>query len=163
MTSTVTERNPNARATSWHRCGSNRTRCPAARPERAQGDVDDDAGRRAPQFFGASPPATSRSCTSPSARTRAHPVLAGSHLGRLRHQRPAHAQEPQATDLPPLRGRAAHRGRSDHLRHRRAIQPLFHNKRIAGYIADMTAAADLTSGSWSESTAHRCGPRHVGS
>lgn len=39
-----------------------------------------------------------------------------------------------------------------HLRHRRAIQPLFHNKRIEGYIADMTAAADLTSGSWSEST-----------
>lgn len=37
---------------------------------------------------------------------------------------------------------------TQHLRHRRAIQPLFHGQRIAEYVADMTAAADLTSDSW---------------
>jgi cytochrome P450 len=35
-----------------------------------------------------------------------------------------------------------------HLRHRRAIQPLFHNKRIEGYVADMVAAAGVTSSRW---------------
>lgn len=37
-----------------------------------------------------------------------------------------------------------------HMRHRRAIQPLFHSKRIEGYVGQMTAAADLTSASWTD-------------
>lgn len=39
---------------------------------------------------------------------------------------------------------------STHLQHRRAIQPLFHNKRIASYVQDMNDAAEVTSGSWSD-------------
>ncbi len=39
---------------------------------------------------------------------------------------------------------------STHMRHRRAIQPLFHNKRIEGYVADMVAAADITGRRWSD-------------
>lgn len=35
-----------------------------------------------------------------------------------------------------------------HMRHRRAIQPLFHNRRIDSYVADMVAAAEVTAGSW---------------
>ncbi len=37
---------------------------------------------------------------------------------------------------------------AEHLRHRRAIQPLFHGQRIAGYVQDMTAAAALSSSTW---------------
>ncbi|MBK6764400.1 MAG: cytochrome P450 [Micrococcales bacterium] len=37
-----------------------------------------------------------------------------------------------------------------HLRHRRAIQPLFHNRRIEGYVEDMVAAAQVTDGQWSD-------------
>lgn len=37
---------------------------------------------------------------------------------------------------------------AEHLRHRRAIQPLFHNQRIAGYVADMVAAGEETSRQW---------------
>jgi len=40
----------------------------------------------------------------------------------------------------------------DHMRHRRAIQPLFHSARIAGYVSDMTAAAEVTAGAWSDGT-----------
>lgn len=37
-----------------------------------------------------------------------------------------------------------------HMRHRRAIQPLFHSKRIEGYVGQMTAAAELTSDAWTD-------------
>ncbi len=37
---------------------------------------------------------------------------------------------------------------AEHLRHRRAIQPLFHGQRIAEYVGDMTAAAGITSDRW---------------
>lgn len=37
-----------------------------------------------------------------------------------------------------------------HMRHRRAIQPLFHNKRIDGYVDQMRLAADVTSAEWSD-------------
>lgn len=39
-----------------------------------------------------------------------------------------------------------------HMRHRRAIQPLFHNTRIEGYVAHMAAAAEMTGGQWSHGT-----------
>jgi len=35
-----------------------------------------------------------------------------------------------------------------HMRHRRAIQPLFHAKRIDGYVTDMVAAAQATDAAW---------------
>lgn len=35
-----------------------------------------------------------------------------------------------------------------HMRHRRAIQPLFHNQRIHGYVAQMTKAAAVTEAAW---------------
>ncbi|MEZ5185810.1 MAG: cytochrome P450 [Candidatus Nanopelagicales bacterium] len=35
-----------------------------------------------------------------------------------------------------------------HMRHRRAIQPLFHNQRIHGYVEQMTQAAAVTDASW---------------
>ncbi|HRY10591.1 MAG: cytochrome P450 [Actinobacteria bacterium] len=35
-----------------------------------------------------------------------------------------------------------------HMRHRRALQPLFHNKRIEGYVADMVGAADASGQRW---------------
>ena len=39
---------------------------------------------------------------------------------------------------------------ASHLRHRRAIQPLFHNKRIDGYVGQMVAAGVTTDRSWSD-------------
>lgn len=39
---------------------------------------------------------------------------------------------------------------AEHMRHRRAIQPLFHGQRIAGYVDDMTTAAAVTSGQWAD-------------
>lgn len=38
----------------------------------------------------------------------------------------------------------------EHMRHRRAIQPLFHNRRIDGYVADMVAAAEATHAGWAD-------------
>lgn len=37
---------------------------------------------------------------------------------------------------------------AEHLRHRRAIQPMFHSARLAEYVGDMVGAADVTSQSW---------------
>lgn len=37
---------------------------------------------------------------------------------------------------------------SEHMRHRRVIQPLFHHRRIATYVTDMTEAARVTSSCW---------------
>ncbi|MFN8183421.1 MAG: cytochrome P450 [Candidatus Nanopelagicales bacterium] len=37
-----------------------------------------------------------------------------------------------------------------HLRHRRAIQPLFHNRRIEGYVDEMVSAAELTDRQWTD-------------
>jgi cytochrome P450 len=37
-----------------------------------------------------------------------------------------------------------------HMRHRRALQPLFHNKRIEGYVTDMVGAAEVTGRSWED-------------
>ncbi|MEI2641106.1 MAG: cytochrome P450 [Candidatus Nanopelagicales bacterium] len=39
---------------------------------------------------------------------------------------------------------------SEHLRHRRAIQPMFHSARLAEYVQDMVAAGELTSAGWSD-------------
>lgn len=36
----------------------------------------------------------------------------------------------------------------EHLGHRRAIQPLFHHERIAGYVTQMAAAAEATAAEW---------------
>jgi cytochrome P450 len=38
----------------------------------------------------------------------------------------------------------------DHMRHRREIQPLFHHRRIAGYVDDMNNAAEVTSSGWQD-------------
>ncbi len=37
---------------------------------------------------------------------------------------------------------------SEHLRHRRAIQPLFHSARLAEYVQDMVDAVEVTSAAW---------------
>lgn len=39
---------------------------------------------------------------------------------------------------------------AEHMRHRRVIQPLFHHRRIASYVHDMTEAAAVTSAAWHE-------------
>lgn len=151
MTSTVTQRTRTARGI----VGEMRVRQPTVTrppgPSGLRSVVSMIAGQRPPhEFFG-------------QLRARHQPIvhvpMAGEHLNILfspeaiwdvfvtngRHTRKSLALQ---MTRPLLGDGLLTADGPTHMRHRRAIQPLFHNKRIEGYVDDMVAAAEATDASW---------------